>query len=271
MGGCEIAWHGGAAARFEIRGTGQVEPIQPRHGGFHVGEVYNLLGQRTRVLFLEGFVQRVQTILDPQKARQTVHHIHVLQILIFDIERGLAGLLQRVQQAHLKALQLVHVFFEFFLVKGDLRCAVPFDICQLPLARGFCDLPADVAFGRIAGQDDLGATLVLHHPVKQTRIVVVEIAKAVQPFGRLDPPQQSVGVRDPFRQCHAQRLGPVGVADELGVKRLPVAGDAIKGVQVRFQKIGPGSHFGKHNEVVKRRHGLTDQIGLTPRRTFVDR
>ena len=176
----------GAAPGLEIRGFRQVEPVEPRQRRLHPREIRDLRLQRLGVLHFQGLGQLVEPPRDAQPIRETVEHLDRLRILIIDIEGRLSRALQRVLQRHLKLLQPLQMGLELLRVEARRRGFAVLRVAQLPLAGGARDHQADIALDRVAGQHDLRAFRIVHEDGEHPRIVIVEIAAAVQPVLRFD-------------------------------------------------------------------------------------
>ena len=68
---------------------------------------------------------------------------------------------------------------------------------------------------------------------------------------------------------HTQDIVFVRVSDEVRVKRLAVAFNAVKSVQICFEEIRPRPHFSKNNKVIEFRHKLPNQIGFSRTARFI--
>jgi len=83
--------------------------------------------------------------------------------------------------------------------------------------------------------------------------MIVEEPKSRQPVGLgfhlFDQGQRG---RFTLREVHAEQLGGFLMADEVGVKRLPVAVQIFETVQAGFQKIRARAHFREDYERGKR-------------------
>ena len=172
------ARYSGRAAWFKIRRARQVEAIDARKRRLHRGIVLDLVGDVFGVLLLQLVIQRLKPGIDAQPSGQTVDHVKVLDILVIHIKRSLAAGLQPIHQADLEGLQILKMRFEFGRIKAGAGGLDVLGIGQFPLASRLRDLPADIAVDRVAGQDDLGAARIVHHRVKDARVMVVKVAKA---------------------------------------------------------------------------------------------
>jgi hypothetical protein len=116
-------------------------------------------------------------------------------------------------------------------------------IGQFPLAGRRRDLAADIAFDRVARQDDLGAARSGNTMIEHAGIVIVEEpeprpAIRLHPHRAQKPPR--IGVAHRLRD--AQNVSAVGIADEIRIERLSVA-VMPKCVQVRLKEIRSRPHF----------------------------
>ena len=141
---------------------------------------------------------------------------------------------------------------------------------QFPLVGLLGNLPAHLAFGRIAGEDDLGAARIVENPIQNARIVIVEVAKSSErpafAFDRIKEPHR---VRFPTLKIDPQNLGGVGIANEMRIERFTMATQPPKCVEVGLEEIRARPHLGEDDEVVEIRHGLAHQIGLAGLRARV--
>ena len=261
------AGHPRPAPGFEIRRPAKIEPVQPGQPRGHFGRIGHQRFKRFGVLLLHPVVQRFQPARNAQERGQPVQNLQIADIVISDVERGLAGGLQPAQDLHLECLQRLDMGGEFRCVKMRQRLAPAPCIAQLPLARRPRDLERDIAFQRVARQHDLGAAPVGQAARQNPRIVIMKEPKARKPPGRgLHRLHEGKGIVIAPCQGYAQIVGAILLADEHRVERLAMAGDAGQGVQVRFQKVRPRAHVGQHDEPVK-----GPCVGLGHRITSPDR
>ena len=269
--GGDVGRHAGIAAGLEIRGMAGLEPVHPGKGLLHLFGVRHLVADRLGVLFLEPGVQCAQPRRNPEKPCEAVQHIEVQHIGIVDIERGLPGDLQLAQQMHLKILHGAAAVLKFVDIKAGAGRAQVAGVGQPPLIRLDRDFPADVAFQRVAGQDDLGAGAVVEHEVGHAGVVVVEIAKTrdavgLRPHGAQEPLRVGVAARE----GDPERLLLFLAADEVGVERLAVAFHAREPVQVCLEEIGPRAHFSEDHKALERQITSPDRGGRGARRRVSD-
>lgn len=68
----------------------------------------------------------------------------------------------------------------------------------------------------------------------------MKIAKASDSGIFSDGSQNPVRGLVPLGLCHPKQIVFVGMADEMGIERFAMAGDAVDRIQVRLEKVGPG-------------------------------
>ena len=248
---------GRGATGLETGRAGQVEAVEPRQCGGDRLRILDLVGNFFGVLLLQLVIQRLKPRRHAEEGRKTVQDGDVGHVFVVDPERGLSRNLQCMQKRDLEGLQAGDMGLELGPVEERLGAAQLFRVGQLPLAGGLRDLPADIAFDRIARQDDLGTGAVGHHRIEDARVVVVEITEARQSRCLVaHAGKKTKGIRIAVGQGQAEQVGLVLLADEMGVERLAVAGDAGQGVQVRLKEIGPCPHFGEHHEAAENGHAF---------------
>ena len=98
-----------------------------------------------------------------------------------------------------------------------------FEIVQPPLPCGRRDLARDIAVGRVAGQDDLGAAPVAQGLVQNAWIMVMKEPKPRQPVG-LDPHLIDQHGWINLSLCHIdpKQIELIRVANEMWIERLAI-------------------------------------------------
>ena len=125
-------------------------------------------------MFLQALIKTVQLLFDTQKTGQPVHHRHILQVFIGDIEGRLTRDLQGMQQGDLEFLQIGQMRLELITVKNRQRLFPLGDIGQFPLSGGLRDLAGHIAVRRVAGQDDLGTSWIGQGDVQHSLVMVMK-------------------------------------------------------------------------------------------------
>ena len=112
--------------------------------------------------------------------------------------------MQGIEQLGLKLLKRINMGLELRDIECRARILALGNIGQFPLPRFLGDLPADIAFQGVAGQDDLGAARIVQQRVQYAWVMIMEIAKATEAVGlgpdRIDKRQ---GVFIPHVAAHA--------------------------------------------------------------------
>lgn len=105
--------------------------------------------------------------------------------------------------------------------------------------------------------------------------MVVEIAETAHALCRpADLLQEPLGLPVTLVTGDAEDLFGIGIADEMRIERLAVAGDRGQGVQVRLEKVGSGPHLREHHEIVEtfaHRDLFLHQVGFALRPLAVPR
>ena len=125
--------------------------------------------------------------------------------------------------------------FKLSSVERNLLAAGMFDVGQFPLPRRLRYFPTDIAVDRVTGEDDFSAAQILQNRSQGTWIMVIEKPKTAKTLGlAFDCINQTNWIRFSHIAGHTKDIIYVWIANKVWIKRLSVAGQPVKTINICF-------------------------------------